>query len=122
MSKFIEYINSDTIDKNALFLLKFGTSLGTFALIFFFFVPTLIGAAKDILSIPRQVTSNVSGSIDIFLYYILNPIIAILVVRWQNRKFNKKPLKFKKIYCLAISLLLWLFVFVHILGHFIART
>jgi len=121
-SKLIEYINSDTIDKNNLFYLKFGTSFSSFTLILFFIVPILISSVKEIFGMPRRTTSNLYGSLDIFLYYILNPVIAILLVKQQNRKLNEKPLKIKKIYGITISLILWLFIVLRIFGHFMART
>jgi hypothetical protein len=122
MNKLIEFINSDTIDKNNLFYLKFGTSLASFTLILFFVVPILISTVKEISGISRQATSNLYSSLDIFLYYILNPVIAILLVQQQNRKLKEKPLKIKKIYGITISLILWLFIGLSIFGHFMART
>jgi len=122
MSKLIEYINSEGIDKSSLSSLKFGTSIGTWLLIFLFFVPMLIGTAKNLFGINHQENSTINGSIDIFLYYILNPVIATLVVKWQNRKLDEKSLKFRKIYCFVISFVISIFVLIKILGRFIAKT
>ena len=122
MGKLIEHINSDTIDKNALWYLRFGTSFGTWLLIFFFIVPALIFIAKNIFGITHQGSSTVSGIIDLFLYYILNPVIATLVVKWQNRKLDMKTLKFRKIYSLVLSFFFSILVLIRILGHFTAKT
>ena len=121
-NKLIEYINADTIDKNKFFCLKFGTSLASFTLILFFIVPISISAIKEIFGIPRQTTSNIYSSLDIVLYYILNPVITILLVKQQNCKLRERPLKIRKIYGITISLILCLFTVLRIIGHFMART
>lgn len=115
MSKFIEYINSD--DSNALSS-KFAISIVTWLLIFFYLVPILLAIIKNIFNINNQGSSTTSSIINISLYYILNPIIATLVVKWQNKKLANKPLKFKKIYCLAVSLILLIFTLVSIFQPF----
>ena len=66
MSKFIAYINSDTIDENALWSLKFGTSLGTWFLIFHL-MTTLIATVEHTFSITPQENSTASGIIIIFM-------------------------------------------------------
>ena len=116
MSKFIEYFHSDKINKDALWSLKFGTSFGSWILIFFFLAPTLIATLKILSGIPHQ------GIIDFVLYYVLNPVIATLVVKWQNIKLFTKSLKFKKIYCLGVCLILSIFVLTRIVGYFVVRT
>ena len=98
MGKLAEYINSDTIDKNALWYLKFGETFVTWVLLFFFFVPALINTSASIFGITLQKRSTVSVIIFISLYYILNAVVATLVVKWQNRILEKKSLKFRKIY------------------------
>lgn len=122
MCKFADYINSDVVDKNGLYMLKAGTSVNAWFLIFFHLVPILVVTGKHIFGIIPQERTTVSGLIDIFLYYILSPITATLLVKWQNQKLAKKPIKFRKKYLLVISSVLLIFVLLRISSSFLFKN
>ena len=56
--------------------------------------------------------------IDILLYYILNVIIATVLVKWQNKRLGKKNIRFRKRYALIISFVLIIFVLLRIASSF----
>jgi hypothetical protein len=126
VSKLIKYINSDNIDPDDsignVLSLKFAISFGTWMLIFFDLVPILITIAKNSFNINHQAGSALSGTIDIVLYYVLNPIIATLIVKWQNKKLANKTIKFKKIYCLFVSLIFLILTLFQISSYFLTKT
>jgi len=103
MNKLLKYIESDTIDKDSEYYLTLGTSIGSWCLLLFFLIPTLISSGNNIFFKDIQLSTAISGTVTIVLYYILNPIISTVFVKFQNRKLVKKPLKFRKIYSLTIS-------------------
>jgi hypothetical protein len=109
MSKLADYFSSDNIDSNGDYALKVGASVGMWALIFFHIAPMLITTGKLLFGINPHQRSTGSGFTDIFLYYILSPVIATLIVRWQNGKLSKKPVKFRKKYVLVISFIFFIF-------------
>ena len=110
MGKLIEYFNSDDIDHNGDYALRVGASLGTWFLIFFHITPLLINLGRILFGINPHQRSTESGFADIFLYYILNAVIATLIVKWQNRKLIKKPVRYRKKYVLVISAILFIFI------------
>ncbi len=122
MCKIADYFNSDIIDKNGLYMLKAGTSVTAWFLIFFHLVPILVVTGKHIFGIIPQERTTASGLIDIFLYYILNPIAATLLVKWQNQKLAEKPARFRKKYLLVISSILLIFVLLRISSSFLFKN
>ena len=104
MSKFIEWINSETIDDAGASGLKRWTSVTTWLFIFFYVVPYLLAFAKYSFGITFK--GRIGGIIDASLYCILNPVIATLGVKWQNKQLAKKSFKFRKIYTLVISFII----------------
>jgi hypothetical protein len=110
MGKLVEYFNSDDIYYNGDYALKVGASLGTWVLIFFHITPLFINIGRILFSINPHQKSTGSGFSDILLYYILNAVIATLIVKWQNRKLTKKPVRFRKKYVLAISVVFSIFI------------
>jgi hypothetical protein len=110
MSRLIEYLNSEDIDSNGDYALRVGASLGAWLLIFFHLTPLLINIGRLLIGISPHQRSTGSGFADIFLYYILNAVIATFIVRWQNSILITKPVRFRKKYVLIISLLLFIFI------------
>jgi hypothetical protein len=122
MGKLSEYFNSDDIDYNGDYALRVGASLGTWLLIFFHITPLLIYLGRLLFGINPHQRSTGSGLADIFLYYILNGIIATLIVKWQNKKLTKKPVRFRKKYVLIISFILVVFVLLRFSGSFLFKS
>ena len=122
MGKFVEYINSGTIDKNTLWSHKFASSVCAWMLLFFYIDPKLISIVSNIFGRSDLGWSTVSGIIDILLYYVLNAVIATLVVKWQNRKLDKKSVKFRKICWLVYPMILVLFVLASIAVTIVSKT
>ena len=118
MSKFTEYINSDSLDNNGQYMLKVGTSLATGMLVFFHLFPMLVAAGKYLIG--KQSTG--AGITDIFLYYILNAIIATVIVKWQNQQLARKPIRFRKKYALIISFVFMVFVLLRISSSFLFKS
>lgn len=118
MSKFREYLNSDTLDNNGQYMLTVGTSLGTWMLVFFHLFPIFVAGGKNLIGKPP----TGSGMTDIFLYYILNAIIATVVVKWQNQQLAKKAIRFRKRYALIISFIFTIFVLLRITSSFFSQA
>ena len=118
MSKFTEYLNSDSLDNNSQYMVKIGTSLGTWMLVFFHLFPILVAGGKYLIG--KQSTD--SSMTDIFLYYILNAIIATVVVKWQNQQLAKKTIRFRKRYALIISFVFAIFVLLRITSSFLLKA
>lgn len=118
MSKFREYLNSDTLDNNGQYMLTVGTSLGTWMLVFFHLFPIFVAGGKNLIVKPP----TGSGMTDIFLYYILNAIIATVVVKWQNQQLAKKAIRFRKRYALIISFIFTIFVLLRITSSFFSQA
>ena len=110
MGKLAEYINSDSLDNNSQYMLKVGTSLNGWMLVFFHLFPILVVFGKQFLG--KQPTG--AGITDIFLFYVLNAIIATLIVKLQNQQLAKKSIRFRKRYALIISSVFMVFVFLRI--------
>jgi hypothetical protein len=110
VSKFTEYINSDSLDNNGQYMLKAGTSLAAWMLVFFHLFPILVVVGKYLIG--KQSTG--AGITDIFLYYILNAIIATVIVKWQNQQLAKKTIRFRKRYALIISFVLIILVLIRV--------
>ena len=106
MSKFAEYINSDSLDNHSQYMLKSGTSLAAWMLVFFHLFPILVVVGKYLIG--KQPTGG--GITDFFLYYILNAIIATVIVKLQNQQLAKKSIRFRKRYALIISFVFMVFV------------
>lgn len=103
-------------------MLKVGSSLGTWMLVFFHLIPILIVIGKYLFGISPLKQSTSSGITDIFLYYILNAVIATAIVMWQNKKLAKKPVKFRKKYVLVITSILLIFVLLRISSSFLFKS
>ena len=63
--------------------------------------------------------SRISSIIDASLYCILDPVIATLGVKWQNKQLAKKSLKFRKIYTLVIFFIIMVLGSVSIIGQLV---
>jgi hypothetical protein len=122
MSKLVDYFSLDNVDSNGDYALKVGASVGTWALIFFHIAPMLVSAGKLLFGINPHQRSTGSGFTDIFLYYILSPVIATLIVRWQNRKLDEKTVKFRKKFVLLISFIFFIFVLLRIFSSFLFKS
>ncbi len=126
MSKWLNYvkedIKSDSIDSNRLYTLQFSTSVGTWVLLFFYILPMLVSIGKHLFDISSQERSTTLGLINISLYYVLNPIIATILVKWQNKRLAKKPIKFRKKYVLVIFFIFLIFILLRISSRFIFKA
>jgi hypothetical protein len=118
MSKLTGYINSDSLDNNGQYMLKVGTSFGTWMLVFFHLLPILVVFGKYLFG--KQSTG--SDILDIFLYYILNTIIATVIVKWQNQQLTKKTVRFRKKYAVIISFVFIIFVMLRISSSFLFKS
>jgi len=90
--------------------LKLAISVGSWFCLAFFLIPMILNFAKELT--PQLIdNTNISGSITILFYYVLNPIIATILVRKQNTKLKTKTVEFRQKYNYSVSgVILVLFV------------
>ena len=106
MSEHVASKPSEAVNADSLYVMKICMSCGTGLLLFFYVIPLILAVVESSLDISYEGSSYFLGSIKILLYYVLNLMATIVVVKFQNRKLARKSLGFKKVYCIIISLLL----------------
>ena len=88
--------------------LKLAISVGSWFVLAFFLIPMILNFAKELT--PQLINNtNISGSITILFYYVLNPIITTILVRKQNTKLITKTVIFRQKYNYLVSGLILIF-------------
>jgi hypothetical protein len=103
-SKLKEYLNSESIDD--LYLLNTGISIISGLFIFNYINPIWIFVIINLFKIEP-------GFIYFLLFYILNLIVTIFFVKWQNSILRIKSIAFRKKYSLIISMLFLIFTLIN---------
>jgi hypothetical protein len=102
MTKADNTINSKITD-DSIYLMKWGQSVNSGILVFFFIFPMLISMVEKILISNLNGIDTLLTNLKFINYYVLNGIATVLLVKWQNRKLSEKTIKFRKNYILIIS-------------------
>ena len=97
------FMTSKESDENTTYLINFGTAINTGALVFFILMPMLLALVEKALRLSYKNNSTLTNAIHFCMYYVLDIVTVIVVIKWQKKKLENKSVGFRKKYLLAVA-------------------